>query len=353
MAVAARRVGAEALEAFAAALFAKAGTSAADARAIAEVLVWANLRGVDTHGVLRAPGYLARISGGEANPRPDMRAVVDLPAAQVLDADRAFGPVAMVRAADMAIARARRAGIAAVFVRRTTHIAAVGFYALRAAAADMLGLVVGTSRPNMAWHGARSAGVATAPIAIAAPGLDRAPLMLDMATSVASMGRIMLARDSGEALAPGQALDRGGAPTEDPFRAALPLPLGGPKGAGLALMFECLTGLLAASPLLAPALGPERRTAHSQNAMVLAVDVAAFTDPAGYKAEVDRLAAALKALPRAEGHDEILVPGERGDRVREERRRAGIPIPDGTWRRLEREASRLGLAMPETLRSDS
>ncbi len=344
-----RRVAALALERLAAALFVRAGMPESDAQLVADVLVWANLRGVDTHGVLRIPGYLNRVATGEFNPRPEMTVATDLPAAAVLDADRAFGPVGMTRAMDLAIEKARGAGVATVFVRRITHMAAIGRYALRAATADMLGVVIGTSRPNMAYHGARRAGVATSPIAIAVPGMDRPPVMLDMATAIAPMGRIMLARDSGRPLEPGWALDREGAPTTDPFDAVLPMPLGGPKGAGLSLLFECLTGLLVANPLIAPAIGPRRETAHSQNGLALAIDIASFIEPARYKTELDALIATLKALPRAADHDEILVPGERGDRVLAERRERGVPLPDGTWRRLAAEADRLGVAMPAPL----
>ena len=343
---AARRVDAGDLEAFITAVFVAAGTSRDDARLIAEVLVWANLRGVDSHGALRVPGYLRRIRTGEFNPRPEIRVVADMPAAAVIDADQAYGPVGMTRAMDIAMDKARACGIGAAFVRRITHMAAIGHYALRAAAADMLGVVIGTSRPNMAYHGARAAGVATSPIAIAAPGMDHAPLMLDMATAVASVGKLMLARDSGRALEPGWALDRSGTPTTDPAQGVLPMPMGGPKGAGLSLMFECLTGLLVGNPLIAPAIGPAKETAHSQNALVLAIDIAAFSDPARYRKDVDALIAALKTLPRAEGHDEILVPGERGDRVLAERRRDGIPLPAGTWDRLQEDADRMGVAMP-------
>ena len=344
---AARRVDAGDLEAFIAALFAKAGTSRDDARLIAEVLVWANLRGVDSHGALRVPGYLRRIETGESNPRPDIGIVADMPAAAVIDADRAYGPVGMTRAMDIAMDKARACGIGAAFVRRITHMAAIGHYALRAAAAGMLGVVIGTSRPNMAYHGARAAGVATSPIAVAAPGMDHAPLMLDMATAVASVGKLMLARDSGRALEPGWALDRSGAPTTDAARGVLPMPLGGPKGAGLSLMFECLTGLVVGNPLIAPAIGPAKETAHGQNGLALAIDVAGLSDPARYRSDVEALIVALKTLPRADGHDEILVPGERGDRIRAERSRAGIPLPAGTWDRLREEAGRLGVAMPK------
>ncbi len=340
------RVRADDLQSFVAALFAAAGAPEADAATIAEVLVWANLRGIDTHGVLRVPGYVRRIESGEFNPRPDISVVADLPAATVIDADRAFGPVGMSRGMDIAIAKARDAGIGVCIVRRVTHMAAIGYFALRAAKADMIGLVFGSSKPNMAYHGARARGVATSPIAIAAPGMNREPVLLDMATSTSSMGKVILARDSGRALEPGWALTEDGEPTTDPDAARFLTPLGGPKGAGLALMFECLSGILVGNPLIATAIGPESDWRHSQNGFALAIDIAAFTDAARYRADIDALAKALKGLPPAESGGEILVPGERGEREMAARRKRGIPLPAGTWRRLAEIAGEFGIAMP-------
>ena len=344
-----RRVRAADLESFVTAVFAAAGTSAEDAATIAEVLVWANLRGIDSHGVLRVPGYVGRIESGEFNPRPDFAVLTELPAATVIDADRAFGPVGMSRGMDIAVAKAREAGIGVCVVRRVTHMAAIGWFALRAARQDMIGLVFGSSKPNMAFHGARARGVATSPIAIAVPGMDREPILLDMATSTGSMGRIMLARDSGTALEPGVALTEDGEPTTDPDAARFLTPLGGAKGAGLSLMFECLTGVLVGNPLIAAALGPEGDRRHSQNGFALAIDIAAFTEPARYRRDIDALVDALKALPPARGNDEVRVPGERGGRVMAERMETGVPLPAGTWRRLAEVAAGLGVAMPAVI----
>ena len=344
-----RRVRAADLESFVTAIFAAAGTSAEDAATIAEVLVWANLRGIDSHGVLRVPGYVGRIESGEFNPRPDFAVLVDLPAATVIDADRAFGPVGMSRGMDIAVAKAREAGIGVCVVRRVTHMAAIGWFALRAARQDMIGLVFGSSKPNMAYHGARARGVATSPIAIAVPGMDREPILLDMATSTGSMGRIMLARDNGTALEPGVALTEDGEPTTDASAARFLTPLGGAKGAGLSLMFECLTGVLAGNPLIAAALGPEGDWRHSQNGFALAIDIAAFTEPERYRRDIDALVDALKALPPARGNDEVRVPGERGGRVMAERMETGVPLPAGTWRRLAEVAAGLGVAMPAVI----
>ena len=340
-----KRVRAAALESFVAEVFAAAGTPEADAATVAEVLVWANLRGIDSHGVLRVPGYVGRIGSGEFNPRPDIAVIADLPAATVIDADRAFGPIGMSRGMDAAIAKAREAAVGVCIVRRVTHMAAIGWFAMRAAEAGMIGLVFGSSKPNMAWHGARARGVATSPIAVAVPG-ERAPILLDMATSTSSMGRIMLARDGGTPLEPGWALTEDGEPTTDANAARFLTPLGGAKGAGLSLMFECLAGVLVGNPLIAAAIGPDGDWRHSQNGFALAIDIAAFTEPARYRRDIDTLVAALKGLPVAEGHDAVRVPGERGERVMAERLEAGVPLPSGTWRRLAEVAGGLGIAMP-------
>lgn len=341
------RVTEEALRSFAASLFAARGLPPADAALIARVLVWSNLRGVDSHGVLRIPGYLARIDNGLNNPTPNMKVSADFPAAAILDADRAFGQIALGKAMSVAIDKASDAGIGLCFIRRTTHMGAVGYFTLEAAAEGMAGIVIATSRPNMAYPGARTAGLATSPISIAVPGKEHAPLMLDMATATASMGKIALARDTGEALREGWAVDANGAPTTDAAKASIPTALGGPKGAGLSLMFECLTGLMVGNPLIAPFLeGAPDGKGHMQNGLAIAIDIAKFTDVGAYIGEVDRLIDALKELPKADGVDEILVPGERGDRELETRRADGIPLPQGTWDRLQQVAEPLGVGMP-------
>ena len=340
-------VGDTELNAFATRLFSAAGLPPEDAALVAKVLVWSNLRGVDSHGVLRIPGYLARVENGISNPVPNIRVTADMPAATVIDADGAFGQVALARATEIATEKAAAAGIGLCLVRHATHMGAIGFFTLEIAAEGMAGIAVNTSRPNMAYPGARSAGLATSPIAVSVPGAAHAPLMLDMATATQSMGKIQLARDTGMPLGEGWAIDADGNPTTDPERAAIPTALGGHKGAGLALMFECLTSLMVANPLIAPFLegAPDGRK-HMQNGLIIAIDISKFGDVGVYAREVDRLAAAIKSLPRADGVDEILVPGERGDRVLTQRRADGIPLPDGTWKRLSEVAEKLGVAMP-------
>lgn len=339
------RVDSDALSHCAQEIFIRKGVPPSDAETVVRVLVWANLRGMDSHGVLRIPNYVDRIDIGEMNATPDMRVEKETAAALVVDVDHAIGPVGMVYAMERAIAKARQSSIGWVQVRNATHMGAIGYYTRMAAEADMAGLVMGASVPNMAFFGARTAGVATSPIAIAAPGRARASLMLDMSTAEISIGKLAYARDAGETLPPGCALDADGNPTTDSARAVLPMPLGGPKGSGLALMFECLTSLMVGNPLVETKITGSN-TRHRQNALCVAIDIAAFTDADGYKADIDAMVDALKTLPPAAGVDEVLVPGERGDHILAARKADGIPLPRGTWDRLAEVADRLDVALP-------
>jgi ureidoglycolate dehydrogenase (NAD+) len=335
----------DALQCFVAAIFAAKGMGAADAATVADVLVWAELRGVPSHGVIRVPRYLDFIAQGDMDPaaRPEVTRSTD--AAFLLEGHRAAGPVAMTEATDEAVARARRHGTALGLVAGTTHAGAVGCYAQRAASRGMAALVMAAGTPFMAYHGARVPSLATSPIAIAVPHATGEPLLLDMATSVAAMGRVNAARVAGRPIPEGWALDRDGRPTTDPAAAATLLPLGGAKGSGLALMIECLTGLVAGAPILTAVLTEGERR-HSQNALILAIDIAAFRPLADFARDADALADAIRHLPRAEGVEEIRLPGERGDRLAAIRQRDGVPIPGAVWRQLAAIVEPLSVPLP-------
>ncbi|MGH7264173.1 MAG: Ldh family oxidoreductase [Candidatus Rokuibacteriota bacterium] len=342
----------EPLQAFTREVFVQAGMPSEDAAIEAEVLVWANLRGVDSHGVLRVPWYVEMVDKGDMNPRPKIQVVKETAATLLIDADRAFGPVVTVMAMTRAIDKAREAGIGWAVIRDTTHQGAMAYYSLMAARAGMAGLAIVCSPPNMAPHGARAAGVHNSPISIAVPAARHRPLVLDMATSVAAGGKLRLAVDKGVPLPPGWALDKEGHPTTDAKAAAILVPFGGPKGSGLAMMFETLTSLMVDNPLLAPALfGHEGAARHRQNSVVAAIDIGTFTDVARYGEHVDRLIDGQKRLPRAAGVEEVLVPGEPEDRTAEQRAQDGIPLPAGTIRNLRQVAERFKIPLPADLRS--
>jgi ureidoglycolate dehydrogenase (NAD+) len=340
------RVAAAELRSLAAGIFVHAGVSEADAAHWAAVLIWANLRGVDSHGVLRIPRYLEHIRNGQIRPRPAMRVLVERGAVALLDADRAPGPIGMERAMALAIGRAREAHVGWCTARDITHAGAVGYYALQAAEAGMVGVVMNASGPPlMAYHGSRGAVLSTNPIAIAVPAARRPPLLLDMATATVALGKIQNAQSAGEAIPEGWALDAEGRPTTDPGAAVALMPMAGPKGSGLSLMIECLSSLVAGNPVIAPALGGAGGI--RMNGTAIALDIAAFGPADAFRAEVDVLAEAVAAQPRAEGTERLLLPGDRGEAEAERRRRDGIPLPPGTVKALAAAAAAAGLRMPD------
>lgn len=329
------------------ALMAK-GARAEDAVVVAEGLVWANLRGIDGHGVSRLPSYLKMIERGEIDAKAQPRLLHDRAATFVLDGGRGFGPVAMMQAIAIAAERAQSAGVCFGLVRETTHTGAIGRYAQWIAQRGCAALIMGAGPAFVAYHGARVASLGTSPIAIAVPN-GGTSIVLDMATSTISNGTIMQARAAGKELPPNAALTAHGEPTTDPSKAEILLPLGGPKGSGLGLMFEMLASVLAAAPIQARALGPERRRTLDQNSAILAIDVDTFRPLADFAHDADALAALLKALPRQNGVEEILLPGERAQRTEAARRKSGIPIPAKLWEELETIGSADAIAPPAPL----
>jgi len=323
------------------------GASEADAASVADGLVWANLRGVDGHGVSRLPRYLEIIGQGEIDPKAQPTLSHDHAATFVLDSHHGFGPVAAMRAAALAVERASKLGVCFGLVRATSHTGAIGRYAQWIAQRDCAALILGGGVGPMAYHRARVVSMGTNPIAIAVPS-GNGPILLDMATSTISNGKILQARATGRPLPEGTVLTAEGEPTTDPRRAEILLPLGGPKGSGLGLMCEMLASVLAAAPIQARALGPERSRRHMANLAIIAIDIASFRPLADFTHDGDVLAALLKALPRQAGFDEILLPGERSNRVEAQRRKSGIPIPAKLWEELAGIAKTHSVRMPAT-----
>lgn len=342
------RVAADDLQTFAHDVFVRVGLPPINAALAAEVLVWANMRGIDSHGVLRIPQYLDFVKKRLMNPRPNVQIIRETPAVLFMDADRAFGPIATVPAMKQAITKARRVGIGWALIRNVTHQGALGYYALLAAAQGMVGLAIVCSPPNMAPFGAKARGLHNSPIAIAAPAGQHLPLVLDMATSVAAGGKLTLASDQGAPLPEGWALDADGNPTTDADQAHILLPAGAFKGSGLALMFQCLTSIMASNPLVTPTL-QGKDPGHNQNSVVAAIDIGLFTGLEGFKQSVDEHIDAIKNLPKAEGFDGILVPGEPEHNTLKQRLRHGIPLPPGTVEKLREVARRFRLNLPAGL----
>jgi len=325
-------------------VFIKAGMTPEDSETVADVLVWANLRGVDSHGVLRIPWYVGMIETGQIKINPDVKILKETPAIELIEADRSFGPVVTVSAMDRVIKKAEAMGIGWSVIRNHSHQGAMAYYSLIAARANMAGIAIVCSPPNMAPYGAKARGLHNSPISIAVPAEKHRPLVLDMATSVAAGGKLSLAQDKGIPIPEGWAMDKDGKITTDPNLAHSLIPTGGTKGSGMAMMFECLSSIMASNPLLEPVLlDDQKERRHMQNSIVAAINIGMFADVEEYKTHIDTLIDCLKALPKADGVDEILVPGEPEDKCHDERMKNGIPLPDGTIQNLRGVAEKLGI----------
>jgi len=333
------------LETFVAALFAEKGMRPDDAATLARILVWADLRGTASHGVSRVERYMEMIAAGELDTRARVSIEEKGPSLVLMQASKAAGPISMTAMAAAAAERADKSGSCIGIVSQTTHTGAIGVYAEWLALRGFASIIAAAGPPMMAYHGARVPSLSTSPIAMGAPRGDT-PLLLDMATSVVPMQRIKQSKQGEGQLEPGWALDKNGAPTTDPEKASIAMPLGGAKGSGLALMIECLTGLMAGTPILAATIGPSGDGRHRQNALMVVIKVAALCDPADYARDVEQLAGVIKSLPPREGFDEILLPGERGARAAAKHRSKGVPVSAGSWKYLSELAGSMGLGLP-------
>ena len=324
-----------------------AGVSADIAAEWAKALVWSNLRGVDSHGVLRIPRYIELLGKKAINSAPVMRVEKKAGAIAVLEADLAPGPVAMSRAMKEAIACAREVHIGWCAARNITHAGAIGYFALQAAEAGMAGIVMTASGPMMAYHGARVAGVSTNPIAIAFPAVNRPAFLIDMSTATVAMGKVLNARDAGRQVPLDWGIDTDGRPTTDPKSISTLLPLGGPKGSGLSFMIECLCSLTVGNPIIAQALeSGGSLDSPFLNGVAIAIDLSVFGDLDTIRGEAERLGAAISALPKRTTRGASSFPGNAATASCENARRNGIPIPSGTWSRLLAAAEKLGVGPP-------
>ncbi|HEX3804426.1 MAG TPA: Ldh family oxidoreductase [Solirubrobacteraceae bacterium] len=321
-----------------------AGLSAENAEIVAGAFVWANLRGVDSHGVSRLPRYLELFEKGEANVQPSIEIKRVREAALLIDADRAPGPLALTVAMREAMSVARQTGVAWATVRGTVHTGAIGYYTSMAAAEGFAGIGIVAGVPNMAYEGARGAGVATSPLAIALPASKHPDFVLDMATATIALGKIAQYKARGELLPEGVAVTADGSATVDPAEAKIPLPVGGAKGSGMSLAFELLASGLAGNPIVSEFHGGKK--GHRQNATLIAVDISAFLPIEEFTKIVDDTIDAVTGLPPA-GDSPVLVPGARGAAEFEARSRDGVPLPPKIWADIVEAAERFSIPLPE------
>lgn len=346
-----RYVDAAVMADFTSALFERLGLPQANACVVADCLVKANLRGLDSHGVARIPIYAKRLRLGLVNPRPRLALVHIAPSAAQLDGEDGMGMVVGTAAMDGAIALARDTGIGLVGVHRSTHYGMAAYYPLQAIAADFIGIAFTNSSPGMAPYGGTKPVLGVNPLAVGVPAGRRTAIILDMAMSVIARGKMRLAAMHGKPIADGLGLDARGQATTDGmqvFGGGSVLPFGGPKGSGLAIWMEIMGGVFTGAAfagqmrsLYEDFSGPQR-IGH----LFLAIRPDLFMPIADFKARMDAMIDYLKDSVPVEGVDEVLMPGELEARQEAERLRSGLTITPEVLASLEDEAAQAGIPVP-------
>jgi LDH2 family malate/lactate/ureidoglycolate dehydrogenase len=334
------RVQAERLRRFVAGLFEDAGCGQRHAAEIADCLVQSNLWGIDSHGVIRVPEYLARFRNGAMNSRPNMRTLHSAPGFDVLDADNSAGYIAGRAAMSRAIELAADSAIAAAGVINSNHCGATALYARMAADLGMVGIAMTNVAPNMVMPGAGRPITGNNPLAIAIPTFAEFPFVLDISLSAVAGGKLLVAARKGESIPLGWATDKQGRPTTDAqagFDGYL-LPMGGHKGFGLSLAIDILCGLITGGSFQDHVKSMYRfpadpsRTAH----LMLVINPQAWMSRESLRERMAEFLATVKDTPVTEAGGEILLPGELEYRSEQRRRRDGVPLPAAVYEQLAR-----------------
>lgn len=320
-----------------------------DATIIATRMLDADVRGMDGHGIFRLPSYCERAAAGGYNLRPDIRAVRETPVSALIDGDNAFGQLVMTRAVEVAISKATTSGVAWVGVRGSNHAGAAGVYAAMALEHDLIGLYMAVGNVNHAppWGGVDLL-MSTNPVAVAIPAGEQPPVVLDMATTVASYGAIKVKAERGETLPAGWMVDRRGAPLTDPARASegFLLPIGGYKGYGLGLVIGCLAAVLNGGAMGSAVVdfSSDHTTPTNTGQMILMVRPDLFRPLDEFKAEMDVRIRELRESTPMEGHPPVRTPGDRSQKRADEMHLRGVPLADGTVARLVALAERVDVS---------
>jgi LDH2 family malate/lactate/ureidoglycolate dehydrogenase len=330
-------VDAQTLHTFAARAFERVGVAAEDARIAADVLVAADLRGVESHGVARLHHYLAHLKQGQVTTDLRFNIVRECPTTLAIDAGNGLGMVAAYRAMQTTIERAAQYGSAAVAVRNSNHFGIAGYYAMMALPHDMIGIAMCNASPNVVPFGGSRAMLGTNPIAWAIPCGQEPAIVMDMATSGISYGKIEVALRTGATIPLGWALGEDGLPTADAreaSRARRILPLGGftegtgYKGYALSTVVESLCHALAGASMSMQIMAVQGRGTRPSNIghFFAAYRVDGFRALDEFKQDMDALVRTLRSCPTQTGVAEVLLPGEKEFRTAAERSREGIPL---------------------------
>ncbi len=341
------------LQEFAEAVLTSAGLSTSHARTTAEVLLFADRRGIESHGISKLPIYVKRIEDGGVNPKADPAVESRKGAVVKIDGKNALGQVAGSFGAEQAIEAALQHGIGLALVANSNHFGVTAYYSMKGIDRGVIGFALSNANPTVAPWGGKKALVGTSPLSVAIPTRSGLPFVIDMASTTVARGKIILHARQKKPLPAGWALDLDGRETTDPEVAlkGLLAPLGGAKGSGLALVIDILTGLLSGSQYLTGVGHLYSGTDRPQGIGHLfgALEIGAFMDPQQFLRAMDEYVETVHSCPRAEGIDRIFVPGEIEHLASLRAEQEGIELSDATRNELAETGSRLSLSLDDYL----
>jgi len=317
------------------------------AQSVAEMLLDAEMTGVKTHGVTRLAIYMERMEKGLVSKGNDIEIVQEGASSLVVDAHNALGAPAARFAMEQCVAKAAETGCCFATIRNSNHFGTAAHYTKMAAKQGMIGFACTNLTGKIAPYGAAEAFMGTNPISVAVPTEDDV-MVLDMTPSVVALGKLILAQKLGQSIPLGWALDRDGNPTTDPAegRKGSLLPIGGPKGSGMAIMVEVLSGILSGAGYASQLHDLyEFDAPQGVGHFVGAVDVSHFIDLQLFKSTLANMTREIKNLKLADGFDEILLPGERGLRCAQKSLAEGIEVPPTVYEELQELGKPYGLSL--------
>jgi len=344
-----RNYPAKRLEAFAAGALAALGIPQQDAALCAARMIDADLRGVDTHGIFRLNHYSQRIKAGGINLHPKVQTVRENAVTALVDGDNGMGHVVLNFATELAIQKAQAAGLAWVGTFNGNHAGAGAVYSSMPVAHDMIGMYMTVANANhMAPWGGVELILGTNPISFAIPAGSEPPIVLDIATTMTSYGKIKLAAQKGESIPVGWMIDHKGQPLTDPRRSSegLLVPIGDYKGYGLNVVIGILAGILNGATFGRNVVDFNKDVASRNNSghMIMAMRVDNFQPVESFKQEMDRVIREIRESKRMQGVDRIWLPGEMEHYKIHERIRKGIPLAPIVISNLRQLAAELNLA---------
>ena len=343
-----KRVSAKVILRFIHEVFMAAGMPEEESCIVSELMTEADINGCDGHGMFRLPGYIRRIKEGGVNLKPNIRIERQKSGMALVDGDNAQGHLVMRFCTELAMKKAKDSGVAWVGVHDSNHAGPAALYTRMPLAHDMIGLYVAIGNANHLppWGGIEML-LSTNPISIAVPGKNGPPIVLDMATTVAAYGKVKTAAQRGEKIPEGWMIDKNGQPLTDPTQAeqGFLMPIGGPKGYGLALMFGLLAGTLNGAAFGKDVIdfNADFKTPTNTGQFITAIDISAFGDVENFKNNVDNVYRTFKASATLPGYDEVLLPGEQSFKKRQDRTANGIPVHNGLLKSLNITADQLGV----------